>query len=452
MRRILPKKLILLAQNAPAPLYAVGGCVRDCLAGLAPSDGKRDIDICAPIAADTFVALAEQNGFSVRAVYRATGTVKLQDGDGQDYEYSCFRSDKYVRGVHAPVEISFTDDIALDCRRRDFTANAVYYDIANDRFVDPLNGIAAIREKRLKTVAPAKKVFGEDGLRLMRLARQAAQLGFTPDGDCLSGAKQNAGLILDIAPERVFAELTALLAADGKYSATDGHYRGLKLLDETRVLDRIMPELTLGRDMKQRADFHNHDVLEHSLRAARYAPPHLRLACLLHDVGKPFCELRDGTSHAHPDEGARIAGEILARLKAPKKTVSHTQTLIALHMYDLDCKAGENKLRRFFAAHADALDDLLAVKQADYSACKDDLSPAPTVVKWQALLAKMQAENAPLTVKRLALSGKDLIGLGAPAPRVSELLEKLLFHAVCNPRENTKERLEKIALGLLRQI
>lgn len=448
MRSILPKKLIDLAAAAPVPLFVVGGSVRDRLAGLVVRNGKPDLDICAPLASDTLVELAKANGFFIQAVYRATGTVKLKDEDGNEYEYSPFRSDKYVRGVHTPVEVAFTSDISLDARRRDFTANAVYYDIQKDRFVDPLDGIPAIKEKRLTTVAPAQKVFGEDGLRLMRLARQAAQLGFSPDTDCLEGAKQNAELIRDITPERVFAELSALLTADEKYGVQDGHYHGLKLLDETRVLDRILPELTLGRGMTQRADFHDHDVLEHSLRAARYAPPTLRIPALLHDVGKPFCELRDGTSYAHPEEGARIAAEILTRLKAPKRLIAQTQTLVALHMYDLDGKVGENKLRRFFVAHAAVLPALMAIKQADFSGCKDNRCVAPTVEKWQALLEKLKAENAPLTLQRLAVKGKDLLALGIPPTRISETLRALLLHAVCTPKDNAKERLCHIALHI----
>ena len=452
MRNILPKNLLLLAEKLPAPLYLVGGSVRDFLIPLSPANGKLDLDICAPLPADAFASIAQEHAFVVQSIYRATGTVKLKDPDGFDYEFSSFRSDKYVRGIHTPVETTFTNDISLDARRRDFTANAVYYDIKKGVFVDPLGGIPAIQEKRLTTVAPARKVFGEDGLRLMRLARQAGQLGFTPDQECLDGATENAALIKDVTPERVFAELSAILSADKKYGVQDGHFAGLKLLDKTRVLDYIFPELTLGRGMKQRADFHDHDVLEHSLRAARYAPAPLRLTALLHDVGKPFCELRDHTSFAHPEEGSRLAGEMLNRLKAPKKVIAQVQNLTALHMYDLDGKVGENKLRRFFVQHYPCLVDLMAIKQADFSACKDKLCIAPTVEKWQKLLQKLHAEQAPLTLKELALSGKDLLNIGVPAPNVSFVLQKLLLHAVCVPKDNQKERLVKIALGFLKTI
>ena len=445
MHKILPKSLILLAQTAPFPLYVVGGTVRDYLAGLTPK--TVDLDVCSPTPAEIFADFALSQGFTVKSIFKNTGTVKLQDCEKMEYEYSCFRSDKYVRGTHVPVEIYFTDDIELDARRRDFTANAVYYDIKADKFIDPLNGISAIHEKRFTTVASAQKVFGEDGLRLMRLARQAATLGFTPDKDCLLGATENAALIDDISPERVYTELLAILHADEKYGNTDGPYQGLQLLEKTGVLERIFPELCLGKGMAQRADFHKYDVLEHSLRAVKYAAPSVRLAALLHDVGKPLCAIRDGNSYNHPIEGELLAKKILQRLKAPKKTIEQVCALVRWHMYDMDCKTSENKLRRFFVEHSPILEDLLSLKQADFSACMDDMRHAPTCARWRKLLAEMKTENTPFSLKDLNINGADLLAIGIPPARISTVLQKLLLHTATTPKENTKKRLLLLAKG-----
>lgn len=450
MREILPKNLITLANACPKPLYVVGGSVRDFLANM-PSNVK-DWDICSPMNAETFKGIAESLHFTVKSVFKHTGTVKLCDPDGEEYEYSCFRSDKYVRGTHVPVEIFFTEDIVLDAKRRDFTANAVYYDIQKNNFVDPLDGIAAINEKRLTTVAPAKKVFGEDGLRLMRLARQAAQLGFIPDEECFLGAQENAALIADISPERIFTELKAILIADQKYGNTDGPYQGLQLLSKTGVLDKIIPELTLGRNLAQRADFHRYDVLEHSLRAVKYADERIRLAALLHDVGKPFCRFRDGNSYEHAGEGARIAKTILQRLKAPKDTIERVCALVEWHMYDLDCKTSENKLRRFLVSHHALLEELLLLKQADFSACMDDLSIAPTCIRWNALLSKMKEEHVPFTLKDLAVDGKDILNLGIMPCHISQILQRLLLHTALTPSDNEKSRLLRLAQGIEKDI
>ncbi|MBQ9728662.1 MAG: CCA tRNA nucleotidyltransferase [Clostridia bacterium] len=448
MRPIIPKSLFLLADRSPKPLYVVGGSVRDFLAGMHSS--SKDWDVCSPLPADIFVDLAKSNGFTIQGVYKNTGTVKLRDTEGTEFEFSPFRSDKYVRGVHVPVEICFTEDITLDAKRRDFTCNAIYYDVKNDSYVDPLNGISAVADKRLTTVAPAEKVFGEDGLRLMRLARQAAQLGFTPDADCLRGAAQNASLIADISPERIFAELSAILSSDQKYGIPDGPYKGLKILEQTGVLSHLLPELTLGKGMLQRPDFHKYDVLEHSLRAVCYAPPEIRLAALLHDVGKPFCMERDGNGFQHPEEGAQIAKTILKRLKAPKRETEKIVSLVSLHMYDFNCETKETKLRRFFVKHYPLLPDLLKLKQADFSACTDDLSLAPTCRKWNVLLETMERERAPMTLKQLAVNGKDLLSLNVPPERISEILQTLLLFAAVHPTKNKKERLLKLAQSQLR--
>jgi hypothetical protein len=169
-------------------------------------------------------------------------------------------------------------------------------------------------------------------------------------------------------------------------------------------------------------------------------------------VGKPLCALRDGNSHAHPQEGATLAREILNRLKAPKKTIQRIHALVEWHMYDFDCKTSENKLRRFFVAHLDILEDLIDLKQADFSACTDNFSTAPTCERWKALLTKMKEEKAPMRLKDLALNGTHLLQLGIAERHISTILNALLFHTVIHPSENNTPRLRKLALGFYNQI
>ncbi len=439
MKQFLPENLIRLAESCPFPLYLVGGSVRDFLRGALSE--KPDWDLCSPAPEEALISAARTCGFTVKAVYKRTGTVKLTDADGAGYEFTRFRTDKYVRGLHAPSEILFTDDIALDARRRDFCANAVYYEIASGTFVDPLNGREDVAKGRLRTVAPADKVFGEDGLRLMRLARIAAETGFSPDEECLAGARKNAALIGDIVPERIFAELSLLLTADRKSGLGDAHYRGLKILHAAGVLAVILPELAAGEGIVQRRDFHDHDVLEHSLRCALYAPPEIRFAALLHDVGKPFCYLRDGNFYEHPREGARIAEEILTRLKAPKALTEKTKRLVLLHMRDYNLQMKGVKVRRAIVENAPLLPALLALFQADYSACKDDTGEAPVVGKWKSILAEMEREGAPRTPGELAVNGKELQAAGISPKRTGEALDDLLCYAAEDGRRNEKNAL-----------
>lgn len=449
MFKILPVRLIKLAGELNKPLYVVGGACRDFLAGLvSPSV---DWDICAPLCAEEVALHAEKAGFAVSSVYKNTGTVHLR-ADGQDYEFTSFRSDKYVRGRHTPEEVYFTDDIEKDALRRDFKCNAVYYDISAQKFVDPLGGIEDAENGALGTVAAAEKVFGEDGLRLMRLCRIAAQTGFTPTGEAVEGARANRALIDDIAKERIFAELNAVLASDLKYGNADGPYRGLKLLHKIGVLERILPELTLGDGMEQRKDYHDYDVLEHSLRCVKYAHPSIRLAALLHDVGKPYCKINTGRFVGHEKEGERIAAEILTRLRAGNKLKERVTALVRWHMYDLSMQTSENKVRKFIVAHMPILDELLLLKQADYSACKDDLKKAPCVARWENILSKMQSEGVPLTVGQLDVRGDELIGAGICPEQTGKTLEFLLNQCAVNAVENRKEKLIAHALSYVKSL
>ncbi len=443
MRKILPERFIKLAEKCPSPLYLVGGSVRDFLFGL-PLSERADWDMASPCPAEKFIAAAEETGFTVKAVYPRTGTVKIGDENGLSAEFTQFRRDVYETGAHAPVSVEFTDDIAVDARRRDFRCNAVYYDISAQKFVDPLDGTADIRGRVLRTVAPAAQVFGEDGLRLMRLARQAAQTGFSPDEECLAGAKEHSKLIGDIVPERIYSELMLILHSDEKRGESSAPYRGLCVLKDIGVLREILPELALGDGMEQNPAFHDHDVLEHSLRAVMYAAPSVRLAALLHDVGKPFCRIHNGNYHGHEIEGERIARDILTRLKAPTHVTERVCLLVRLHMRDLDLKMKESKVRREIVQYYAFLEEFFAVKQADFSACKDVLAEAPAVTKWKDILAKMREEGVPFTLRELAVDGLDVQRAGVPPKDTAETLRALLLDCALDGKRNNKSYLLRL--------
>lgn len=443
MNEIIPEKIKELAKACPFPLYVAGGAVRDYLAGY---KNAADWDLAAPVSADAFGQAAQKSGFTVQSVYKNTGTVNVSHGDVK-IEFTSFRTDVYNRGEHAPRDVKFTEKLEEDAKRRDFRCNAVYYDIKEGKFADPLNGIADIRNKIISTTREADEVFSEDGLRLMRLARQAAQLGFTPDLPTLFGAKFNASLIGKISVERIWTELMLILHADEKYRVPYAQYNGLKVLESTEVLDYILPELYLGKGMAQRSDFHDHDVLEHSLRTVKYADARIRLAALLHDVGKPYCYLQTGRYHRHETEGARIAQDILARLKAPKKTAEVTVRLVRTHMYDLNNQASEKKIRAFIVENYDIYPLILLIKQADYSGCKDDLAVCPTVRKWTNIYDKMKAAGAPFTIGELALDGNDLTGAVTPR-NIGIILRALLLQCAKNPALNRKEYLLREAVKM----
>lgn len=436
-------KIISLAKSLDKPLYAVGGIVRNFLI-----DGSfaADIDLCAPIRAEEFLLALEKHGFNVITTVKRTGTIIFCD-DQNKYEFTSFRKEKYVGGEHTPYQTEFTENIVDDALRRDFKCNAVYYDIAGDKIVDVLGGVDDINNKILDTVTDAKLVFCHDGLRLMRLARFSGELNFKPSDKVISAMKSYAKNILEISSERIYTELNKILISDTAYSFSNpkGHYVGLKILEQTGVLDYIIPELTKGRDMPQRADFHDYDVLEHSLRAVLYSPKETRLIALLHDVGKPYALEKDNNFYEHAKYGECIAEKILNRLKASNQTIVQAKAVIKYHMLDIDCKMKESKLRKFFVENILILPQILLVKQADFSACKDDLSVCPAVKKWQALFDKMKADGTPFTYHELKISATDLIKIGYVGKAIGWELEKLFLACILQPNLNKRERLVAFA-------
>lgn len=449
MKIKIPTQLKSLADKLPAPLYVVGGYVRNYLIDGSVSE---DIDVAGTFDVEDFTSFLDANGFIVSAIYPRMGTIKFSK-DGIVCEYTRMRTESYPQGgAHTPSEVRFTDDILSDALRRDFKCNAVYYDVKNDVIVDPVLGVKDIENKILSAVTDPKKVFMSDGLRLMRVARFSAELGFDVEERTLNACVEFANNISDVVPERIYDELKRILIADTKYpfSPKDAHYRGLKVLEKTGVLEQIMPELTLGHGMPQRRDFHDYDVLEHSLRTCLYAPPPVRMDALLHDVAKPFCYLRDGVYWRHAEEGEKIARDVLLRLRAPKKEIERVSFTVKSHMYDLKNDVDEDEIRLFMVNNTKYLEELFWVRQADYSAGKDDVNENAGVKKWRNILKKMREENAPFTLKELNISASDLLNIGAKEKDLSALLKTLHERAVLSPELNVKEKLIDIAKTLLR--
>lgn len=433
------QNLIGLSSILTAPLYAVGGYVRNFLIDQSISS---DVDLCSSVDRDCLCRALEKTGFKIIAEYPRTRTVLFTDGN-QKYEFTAMRIDGYTGGGHKPIVTEYTSDINQDALRRDFKCNAVYYDIKNQKIIDPLNGVEDIKNKVLDTVKDPDQVFKNDGLRLMRLARFCGELGFKPTKQVLQSAKKYADNILEISPERISEELKRILVSDAKYCFSDknGHYKALKILDETRVLDRIIPELTLGRDLAQRKDYHKYDVLEHTLKAVLYADKSIRLPALLHDLGKPEQFTKNGNFYSHEKAGEELVKTVLGRLKFDNETINSIAKLTRWHMIDMDLKLRQNKLRKFIVDNYSILDQLLKLKQADFSASLDNFEVCPTVQKWQLEIEKMNKEKVPFTPKDLLVTAKDVMDAGFKGKEIGKVLNELFYQVVYNPKLNEKERL-----------
>lgn len=409
-----------LAAYLDRPIYIVGGYVRDSLMSFLP----HDVDLTGDFDPSELSKLPRDR-FLVKETSKKLLTNKIIDRTyGTEYEFTSFRVDSYADGKHSPDEVKRTGDIVADALRRDFRANAVYYDVKKEELVDPIGGIGDVEKRTL--VMTRENTFCEDGLRLMRLCRVAAETGFSVEEKTMEAAKKNRRAIADISPERIRDELDRILVADTRYGVEDGHYRGLRLLDEVGVFEQILPEIALGKDMPQRPDFHKYDVQEHMFRTVYFSAPEVRLAALLHDCAKPYCKKVNDNYKNHDVEGERICEEIMTRLRYSNDKIRETKRLVRLHMYDLKCDAKENTVRVFIQQNVDILQKLLLVKQADYLGGGLTAGTAPGVQKMTRIYEEMVSDGVPFSVKDLLVDGHDLEELGVPETMRAEALKALL--------------------------
>jgi poly(A) polymerase len=316
-------------------LYLVGGSVRDALLGRRSGD----LDFTTDARPDRVLKIVSEWGDAVWDVGIAFGTVGVTK-KGMQLEITTFRADSYDRVGRNP-EVTFGDSIEGDLLRRDFTVNAMAVELASKTFIDPHDGLAALREKVLDTPATPQESFADDPLRMLRAARFAAQLGFTAAPRVVDAMTSMAGEIDRITAERVQAELSKLLLADDPRP-------GLELLVDTGLADRVLPEVS-GMQLAIDEHHQHKDVYQHSLtvlaQAIELETSHeptsepdliLRLAALLHDVGKPATrEFQPGggvSFHHHEVVGARMARKRLRALKFSKEIIDDVSQLVFLHL------------------------------------------------------------------------------------------------------------------------
>ncbi|MFJ7211115.1 CCA tRNA nucleotidyltransferase [Amycolatopsis sp. NPDC098790] len=316
-------------------LYLVGGSVRDALLGRRSGD----LDFTTDARPDRVLKIVSDWGDAVWDVGIAFGTVGVTK-KGMQLEITTFRADSYDRVGRNP-EVTFGDSIEDDLLRRDFTVNAMAVELASKTFIDPHDGLSALREQVLDTPATPQESFADDPLRMLRAARFAAQLGFTAAPRVVDAMASMAGEIDRITAERVQAELSKLLLADDPRP-------GLELLVDTGLADRVLPEVP---GMRLAIDEHHQhkDVYQHSLtvlaQAIELEKTHeptsepdliLRLAALLHDAGKPATrEFQPGggvSFHHHEVVGARMARKRLRALKFSKEIIDDVSQLVFLHL------------------------------------------------------------------------------------------------------------------------
>ncbi len=434
----VPDWLEKFAEVNESPIYIVGGYVRNILGGLPPSD----IDIAGRPLPD---GLKLPRGWFFATTYRRMGTalIKCRYRSDIELEYTPFRTEKYAPGGgHVPVSVSFDADLESDAERRDFTVNSIYYDIRSHRLVDPFGGAEDIKKRIMRAVDP-ERVFSSDGLRLMRLVRIAAETGFGIERATADEAMKRAPLLADITPNRKRDELLKILMADTVYGVEDAHYRGLKLLREYGFLQYVIPELAELGTIAQPSEHHKYDALEHTFRVVRVCPPELRLAALMHDIGKTEAVRRTGRMVNHDVYGEEMTRRILGEMKFPVKTADRVARLVRWHMYDKDAKTRSGKMLVFTARNADIIDDLETLIRADRAGRGTD-EPAPPV-RFSEFRKKLTETGAPLSIGKLKINGADLMTLGYEGADVRAKLEELFDMCVLTPELNKHKKLMKLA-------
>lgn len=431
--------------------YLVGGAVRDVLMGKNPSDW----DLTTNATPEQVMSIFHK----VIPTGIAHGTVTVHFLN-EEIEVTTFRTEgKYSDGRH-PDKIEYTPDLNEDLSRRDFTMNAIAVSLSDGKIVDPFEGQQDIKKKIIRTVGNPLERFSEDGLRPIRAIRFSSQLGFKIEEKTYEAIKNEKILQVTkgISLERFRDELLKLMKSE-KPSI------GLKIMEETGILNIFIPEFTICRNCVQGdfRGFHKFDVLDHLFYSCDGAPVeklNVRIAALLHDIGKPAAknviptEMGDQyTFFNHEKFSAKIAGKLLFRLKFSNAEIENICHLIENHMFNYESTWTDAAIRRFLVKTGfDNLEDLFDLRLADIYGMHNmpvrghDSATISLLIELKERCIKEEESKSALSLKSLAINGKDLMNQGIPAGKeLGMILNELLEAVLDDPSQNQKEMLLNIA-------
>ncbi|OGY68262.1 MAG: hypothetical protein A3B16_01325 [Candidatus Zambryskibacteria bacterium RIFCSPLOWO2_01_FULL_45_43] len=454
MNEFLKKEIIDVGtalESAGFEAYLVGGCVRDLLLGHEPKDWDITTNAKPEEIQKIFLDSVYENNFGTVGIKTNSDNPKLKI-----VEVTTFRQEgKYTDKRH-PDEIKFAETIEEDLSRRDFTVNALAMNLGHQErsaVIDPYGGQNDLKNKIIRAVGNPEERFQEDALRLMRAVRFMAQLGFGIEEQTEAAVKKHAGILEFVSKERVRDELSKLLSAE---KAADG----IRKMQGLGLLKLVLPELEEGVGMGQNKH-HIYTVFEHNLKSLEYAakngfPLELRLASLLHDVGKPRSKRGDGpdsTFYGHQVIGERMVLSMLDRLRFSKAMIEKIALLVREHMfvYDPDTMTDAGARRLLRRVGEENINDLFLLREADRIG-----SGVPKAQPYRLRHLKFRIEKVskdPISAKMLKVNGEDIMRvLGIePSARIGFVLAILLEEVLDDPLVNVKEVLVKRIqeLGLL---
>lgn len=426
-------KIIGVLQEAGFEAYAVGGCIRDSLLGRTPNDW--DITTSA-------------KPMEVKALFSHTIDTGIQHGtvtillDREGFEVTTYRIDgEYEDGRH-PKEVSFTGSLEEDLKRRDFTINALAYN-ETAGLIDIFEGQRDLKDGIIRCVGNAEERFTEDALRMLRAIRFSAQLGYRIEENTLAAIHKLAGNLEKISAERIQTELLKLMVSP--------HPDYLRTAYECGVTKVFFPEFDLAMETPQNHPHHCYNVGEHILHSLIEVPADkvLRLTMLLHDIAKPQCLTVDEKGithfHGHEEMGAEMSRVILRRLRMDNDTTDKVCRLVRFHDYGNGVAPDRRIVRRAVnKIGEDLFDDFILVKKADLLAQSMYLreEKLSNLAEWDACYREIREAEECVSLRTLAVNGRDLIAAGLqPGRELGDILKQLLDEVLETPEKNEKDYL-----------
>jgi len=433
--------IIDVFKKAGFECYAVGGSVRDLLMGME----TRGWDFTTNAVPEEILSLFPDSFYDNQ--FGTVGIKLRKDADNPDsevtdiYEVTTYRSEEGYGDHRHPDKITWGKTLLEDLSRRDFTMNAIAFD--GTMLVDPYDGQKDIAEKVIRTVGTPSDRFREDALRMLRAVRFAARFGFAIDEQSAIAIREHASLIKKISAERIRDEFLKIIASPHAADA-------VLVLKNIGLLHYILPELeeAFATPQKSPKRHHIYDVGTHSVMAMKFCPstdPIVRLATLIHDLGKPPTFRKDETGvitfYNHEVVGSRIAKQVGSRLRLSRKQAELLYTLVRWHQFSVDERQTDSALRRFIRrVGKDNLEHMLALRIGDR------LGGGATETSWRLELYKKRLEEVqrqPFTVADLQVNGHDVMKIFgiAPGPLIGKVLDALFAEVENGTLANEREAL-----------
>ena len=434
--------IIQILENAGFEAWIVGGCVRDLLVGRAPKDWDVTTSATPEEIQDLFENTFYTNDFGTVGVVNddaATESLRV-------VEVTPYRTEGKYSDARRPDSVQFSKNIEDDLKRRDFTINALAYSPSKDTLVDLFHGEQDLKKGLIRAVGNANERFSEDALRILRAVRFSAELNFDIEQETLVAMGESASQLAKISKERVRDELVRIINSPKPMKA-------IVLSQKLGILQYILPELEEGIGVAQN-QAHSYEVFEHNIRALQHAadkdwPFAIRLAALLHDIGKPKArrwseEKKDWTFHGHEVVGAKMAKNILEKLKFPRETIEQCEKLVRWHMFFSDPdKVTLSAVRRIISnVGPENIENLINLRVCDRIGTGRPKEQPFRFRKYQAMID--EALHDPISVGMLAIDGKGIMSVihETPGPRIGWILHALLEEILDEPAKNTREHLE----------